>query len=117
LIDLSKLVTAFGLSATDLVLAPANINELHRVETLEVPPPQAPPNQTRLIFLGRRQRIAQGRAGDATPGEEPVDLAISVPPSLEVVGADPAGAITLAVRISGALRIKDKNGLVALVGP
>jgi hypothetical protein len=117
LIDLSKLVTAFGLSATDLVLAPANINELHRVETLEVQPPKASPNQTRLIFLGRRQRIAQGKAGDATAGEEPVDLAISVPPSVEVVGANATGGITLAVRISGALRIKDPKGLVALVGP
>jgi hypothetical protein len=117
LIDLSKLVIAFGVPGTDLLLAPANINALHRVETLEIQPPKGSPNQTRLIFLGRRQRIAQGKAGDATPGEEPVDLAISVPPSLEVVGASTTGTITLAVRISGALRIKDPKGLVALIGP
>ena len=38
-----------------------------------------------MILLGRRQRIAQA-APCGGPGEEPVDLAVSVPPSLEVIG-------------------------------
>ena len=37
-------------------------------------------------MLGRRQLIAHGAAPDASPGEEPVDLAVSVLPSLEVIG-------------------------------
>jgi hypothetical protein len=67
-------------------------------------------------MVGRRQRIAHGRAADASPGEEPVDLAVSVPPSLEVVGEVAANTIRLKVRISYAARIKDANGLV-IVGP
>jgi hypothetical protein len=38
-------------------------------------------------------------------------------PSLEVVGDTPANNIMLTVRGSGTVRIKDPNGLVALVGP
>jgi hypothetical protein len=46
-----------------------------------------------------------------------VDLAVSVPPSLEVVGEAADNAIAVSVRISFALRIKDANALVALVEP
>ena len=68
-----------------------------------------------MLLLGRRQRIAHGGAGSASPGEEPVDLAISVPPSLEVVGETYPGRIELAVRIRYALRIKDAYGVRAVV--
>jgi hypothetical protein len=115
LIDLSKLVS--GSPGTDVLLGPANINTLHRVDFLEEQPPKASPNQTRLIFLGRRERIAQGTAPDASPGEEPVDLAVSVMPSLEVVGDTATNNIMLTIRGSGTVRIKDPNGLVALIGP
>lgn len=117
LTELSTTLAAAGYPGTDLVLGPANINTLHRVQTLEFQPSKASPNQTRVIVVGRRQRIAQGQAANTTPGEEPVDLAISVPPSLEVIGPNPSGTIALAVRISGAVRVKDPNGLVALIGP
>ena len=60
-----------------------------------------------MSLLGRRQRIAHGGAAEASPGEEPVDLAVSVPPSLEVVGEHRDNNIELAVRISFATRIKD----------
>jgi hypothetical protein len=119
LIDLSKLVG--GYAGTDVFLGPATINALHRVEWLyrdlpAVPPPSpAPPNLTRLILLGRRERIAQGAAWDASPGEEPVDLAVSVMPSLEVIGDTPTNEILLNVRVSGAVRVKDPSGVVALM--
>jgi hypothetical protein len=119
LIDLSKLVG--GYAGTDVFLGPAMINALHRVEWLYrdlpvVPPPSpAPPNLTRLILLGRRERIAQGAAWDASPGEEPVDLAVSVMPSLEVIGDTQTNTIELNVRVSGAVRVKDPSGVVALM--
>ncbi|HXO82196.1 MAG TPA: hypothetical protein VN856_20175, partial [Mycobacterium sp.] len=71
----------------------------------------------RLLLLGRRRRIAHGGAVETSPGEEPVDLAISVPPSLEVIGETSAeyGYIELAVRIRFAPRITDKNGVVGVV--
>jgi hypothetical protein len=69
----------------------------------------------RMLLLGRRQRIAHGGAAAVSPGEEPVDLAISVPPSLEVIGETKAGYIELAVRIRLAPRITDKNGVVGVV--
>jgi hypothetical protein len=65
-----------------------------------------------MIMLGRQQAIAQGAAATASPGEEPVDLAISVPPSLEVVGENANGLIELAVRMSFATRVKDARGVV-----
>ena len=66
-------------------------------------------------MIGRRQLIAHGGAASASPGEEPVDLAVSVFPSLEVVGETANGNIELAVRIQFALRIKDVRGLIAVV--
>ncbi|MDH6198744.1 hypothetical protein M2272_005404 [Mycobacterium frederiksbergense] len=103
---LSQLVS--GCSILAPLLDAANINTLHRAEKLD---PQD--KKARLVLLGRRQRIAQGCAAEASPGEEPVDLAVSVAPSLEVVGETAAGEIELTVRIRYALRIKDANGLSA----
>jgi hypothetical protein len=44
-----------------------------------------------------------------------VDIAVSVPPSLEVVGDTAANAIQLLVRVSFATRVKDEGGLVAFI--
>src|SRR5829696_2592957 len=67
-----------------------------------------------MLLLGRLQRIAHGGAAAASPGEEPVDLAVSVPPSLEVIGDTKQDYIELAVRMRYALRIKDERGVVAV---
>lgn len=124
-----RFLTAFssGSPVTDAILTSANINSLHRTTWLDKSPPDddvdAPPpvasysDKVIMILLGRRQRIAQGGACDASPGEEPVDLAVSVLPSLEVVGEDPNGKIGMAVRIRYALRIKDPKGVVLLMKP
>jgi hypothetical protein len=65
------------------------------------------------IMLGRRQTIAHGRGADASPGEEPVDLAISVPPSLEVIGETTVGGqVELNVRVGFVTRVKDERGVV-----
>jgi hypothetical protein len=68
----------------------------------------------RLLLIGRRQRIAHGGAGAASPGEEPVDLAVSVAPSLEIVGETNQGNIELAVRIRFAPRLTDKRGIIGV---
>lgn len=103
---------ANGYSGTDVLLPPANINSLQRVNTLA---PATDPD-VRGWLLGRRQRIAHGGAAGASPGEEAVDLAVSIPPSLEVVG-DTANDIDLRVRISYVTRVKDQNGLVVFRVP
>ena len=77
---LSHLVN--GYSVLQQLLDVANINSLHRAAKVD----GAGNAKTRLVLLGRRQRIAHGSAAEASPGEEPVDLAVSVLPSLEVVG-------------------------------
>jgi hypothetical protein len=100
-----------GYPGTDSLLPPANINSLHRVEKLSS---QA---DVRGWLLGRRQRVAHGGAMDASPGEEAVDLAVSVPPSLEVVGDTSTNTIKLRVRISYAARVKDEGGLVVFRTP
>jgi hypothetical protein len=74
-----------------------------------------PDDNGRLLLLGRRRRIAHGGAAETSPGEEPVDLAISVPPSLEVIGETKTGYIELAVRVRFAPRVTDKNGVVGVV--
>lgn len=91
-------------------LAAANINALYRFEPLD----GTNQSKARMVFLGRRRRIAQGAAPDASPGEEPVDVAASVLPSLEVDGESGAGAIQVSPRIRYAVRITDATGLVAL---
>ena len=65
-----------------------------------------------MILLGRRQEIPHRGAGAASAGEEPVDIAVSVPPGLEVVGENAAGQIEMAVRIRFATRVKDERGVV-----
>ena len=64
------------------------------------------------LLIGRRQVIAPGRAYEYAPGPEPVDIAVAVPPSLEIVGDNAAGEVELAVRLRYALRVKDARGLV-----
>ncbi|TPG34581.1 hypothetical protein [Mycolicibacterium hodleri] len=104
-----------GVPGTEVLFGPPNINSLHRAEVVETTPPAKKFAQG--ILLGRRQRIPHGRAVDASPGEEPVDLAVSVFPSLEVVGDTTAGTIAVSVRIRYAVRIKDVGGIVALIKP
>ncbi len=106
---LSKLID--GVPASAYLLPVPNINALHRFQKLDATGAGA---NARLLLLGRRQRIAYGCAATASPGEEPVDLAVSIPPSLEVVGDSGDGNIELAVRIRYAIRIKDASGLVAV---
>ena len=92
------------------ILAAANINSLYRFEPLD----GTAQTKVRMVFIGRRRRIAQGAAPEATAGEEPVDLAFSVLPSLEVDGETSTGTIQLSPRIRYATRITDATGLVAL---
>jgi hypothetical protein len=102
---LSSLVD--GKPVTGPLLGAANINSLHRA-------PKFDPAKRIIVMLGRRQRIAHGSAAEASPGEEPVDIAVSVPPSMEVVGETANGNIELAVRIHFAPRIKDVRGVVVV---
>jgi hypothetical protein len=112
LTTLSTALLAVGLPpGPDSLLAPANINSLERVNTL------AAAADVRGWVLGRRQRIAPGGAADASSGEEAVDLCVSVPPSLEVVGDTPADQIQLRARIRYATRVKDSTGLVVIRTP
>ncbi|OBG31082.1 hypothetical protein A5673_27895 [Mycobacterium sp. E3198] len=99
-----------GTSILPQLLTAANVNCLHRAQRVVSPPT----NVTRMVFIGRRRRIPHGAAPEASPGEEPVDLAVSLLPSLEVDGETSAGTIQLTVRIRYATRITDATGLVAL---
>lgn len=115
--QLTKLTTN-GYPGTNVLLPPANINSLQRVGELEKPVPTKKPALAYL--LGRRQRIAPAGAADASPGEEALDLAVSIPPSLEVVGEappPPTNSIQLSVRIGYALRVKDLSGYVVILNP
>jgi hypothetical protein len=89
-----------GEDIAEAVLKAAGINTVYRVDA------------TGMILLGRRQRIAQAAAATASAGEEPVDLAVAVAPSLEVIGETATGLVKLAVRIRYALRVKDPGGVV-----
>jgi hypothetical protein len=132
-----------GVPELQALLTAANVNSLFRVDQLGSDKGQGPakgsdpakvadekkgsegkpgdpgqkkvPFNGQLLLLGRRQRIAHGGAAATSPGEEPVDLAVSVPPSLEVVGETDDGHIELAVRIRFAPRITDKNGVVGVI--
>jgi hypothetical protein len=101
-----------GYSILPQLLGAANINSVYRTQPLN-----PPDTNTRLVMIGRRRRIAQGAAAEASPGEEPVDLAVSLLPSLEVDGETPAGKIQLTARIRYATRITDATGLVAIHNP
>ncbi|TXI65375.1 hypothetical protein [Mycolicibacterium mageritense] len=112
LIAFSELVS--GYPSTESVLMAANANSLYRATTVDS---GVPAGKIIVLLLGRRQRIAQGTACDATPGEEPVDIAFSVLPGLEVLGETATGTIELALRIRFATRVKDVKGIVALQEP
>jgi hypothetical protein len=131
----------FGSPIMEPLLDAAEVNSRYRVNKL---PPSKPADETkvvedkvskesevaakrakptgtadaeygRMLLLGRRQRIAHGGTAATKPGEEPVDLAISVPPSLEVIGETNTGYIDLAVRIRLAARVTDKYGIAGVV--
>ena len=110
LTTLSHLVGGYSILSS--LQEAANINSLHRVDELEDPVPAS--NYARVILLGRRQRIPHGGAATASPGEEPVDFAVSVAPSLEMIGENGDNRIALAVRARGAVRVKDSGALVVL---
>jgi hypothetical protein len=97
-----------GLSELQPLLEAGNINSLQRFEGL------GGKDSGKMLLLGRRQRIAHGAAAAVSPGEEPMDLAVSVPPSLEVVGETDSGNIEMAVRIRFAPRLTDKSGAVSV---
>jgi hypothetical protein len=104
-----------GIAVLGALLEGSDANSLYRVNKLYQTGGAAPaPNTGRILLLGRRQRIAQGGAPTASPGEEPVDLAVSVPPSLEIVGERVDGSIEFAVRTRLAVRVKDKYGVVGV---
>lgn len=105
LIKLSQFVG--GTSILGQLTAAANVNSLYRTEPLN-----PPDNVLKVVMVGRRRRIPQGAAPQASPGEEPVDLAVALPPSLEVDG-ETGGNIQLTARIRYANRITDANGLAA----
>lgn len=98
------------LSAGGLLYA-AGVNALHRATQLNGP------NGGRMVMLGRVHEIETGCAATASAGDEPVDLAICVPPSLEVIGEDGGGNILLAVRVRYATRIKDPRAIIRFAPP
>jgi hypothetical protein len=98
-----------GTSVFQAVLDAASINSLYRVGQLGT-------DKRKMLLIGRRQRIPHGGAAATSAGEEPVDLAVSVPPSLEVVGETDKG-IEMAVRIRFATRLTDDYGVVGVVTP
>jgi hypothetical protein len=98
-----------GFPITDALLTTANVNSFQRSSKFEED--KDPKKKAiRILFLGRRQLIPHGCASEASPGEEPVDLAVSVLPSLEIIGENQDGTIKLAVRIRFATRVKDEYG-------
>lgn len=105
---LSQLNGADSIIAT--LLGAATVNSLNRAQKLE----GGTPTDGKLILLGRRQLIAQGRAADASPGDEPVDIAVSVLPGLDVVGETSSGDIDLTVRVRLATRVKHAAGIVGV---
>jgi len=112
LIAISPLVN--GLPQLGPVLATASINSVQRTTTIDS---SVAAGKILFLMLGRRQLIPHAGAPQASPGEEPVDLAVSVCPSLEVVGEADDNEIEVSVRITFALRIKDATALFALVEP
>lgn len=116
-----------GYPITNELLASAHVNSLHRasqlyreltvVDSKGTDDTTAPKQSgTVMLMIGRRQLIAHAGAPEASSGEEPVDLAIAVAPSLEVLGETSLSRIEMAVRIRFALRIKDRRSLAALYG-
>jgi hypothetical protein len=104
-----------GYSVLEPLANAANVNSVQRGAILDNTSAAAN-TKIKMILLGRRQRIAHGRAADASAGEEPVDLAVSVLPSLQVTGENSTNGIDLTLRIRFATRIKDASGIVAIKG-
>jgi len=100
---------AGGYPSTEGLLTAANVNSMHRATNIN-----AASTALTILVLGRRQLIPMGCAAEAAPGMEPVDLAVSVLPSVEVVGETGTGKIQLAVRIRFAIRVKDRKAIVAI---
>ncbi|WP_406816289.1 hypothetical protein [Mycobacterium sp. M23085] len=107
--QLNQLVSGYY-NIAQQILDAANINSLYRFEPLD----GTNQAKVRMVLIGRRRRIAQGAAPEASPGEEPVDVAFSALPSLEVDGETATGTIQFSPRIRYAARITDATGLVAL---
>jgi hypothetical protein len=107
--NLNQFVTGTSTNIYGQVITAASVNAVYRSQPLN-----PPDTKTRFVFIGRQRRIPQGAAPDASPGEEPVDLAVSLMPSLEVDGETNTGKIQLTVRIRFAARITDATGLVAI---
>jgi hypothetical protein len=120
-----------GYPITEALLDAGHVNSLHRTSlydftvdavdkngdpTTDTNGNAVPKPATLMVMLGRRQLIPHGGAPDASPGEEPVDIAVSVCPSLEVVGETADSKLELSVRIRFALRVKDPKPLVFLYG-
>jgi hypothetical protein len=93
------------------LLAAAHVNSVHRTTLLDQAHIGGGATDV-TVMLGRTQEFPGGRASEVSPGEEPVDLAVSVPPSLEVIGENARGDVELAVRIRFATRVKDERGVV-----
>ncbi|WP_256715367.1 hypothetical protein [Mycobacterium colombiense] len=106
---LNQLISGYY-NIAEQILAAANINSLYRFEPLD----GTAQTRVRMVLIGRRRRIGQGAAPDASPGEEPVDVAFSALPSLEVDGETSTGTIQFSPRVRYAARITDATGLVAL---
>jgi hypothetical protein len=100
-----------GYPVTEGLLTAANVNSLQRATNINT---EAKDEPLTILVLGRRQLIPHGCAGQASPGEEPVDLAVSVMPSVGVVGETDQGTIALAVRVRFAIRIKAPKAVVAI---
>jgi hypothetical protein len=99
---------AAGVIVTPSLLTAANANTLQRSSLLD------DNGQHFTLVLGRLREIAPGMAAQASAGEEPVDIAVCVPPSLELIGETSDGEIEFAVRIRYAVRFKDERGVVVL---
>lgn len=115
----------FGYPITEALLDSAHVNSLHRTSLYDFDagevdetgnPTGVDKPATIMVMLGRRQLIPHGGAPDASPGEEPVDLAVSVCPSLEVIGETADSKLELSIRTRFALRVKDPKPLVVLYG-
>ena len=97
-----------GVFVADDLLKAASVGSLYRSSQLDHQKPNV------MLMLGRRQDIAHRCAAEACAGEEPVDLAVSVPPSLEVIGENDKGEIEMGVRVRYAARVKDERGVVVI---
>jgi hypothetical protein len=101
--------------ATRGLLVGANANSLFRASALTnlvLPLGGGAAARNFMLMIGRRQEIANGEAARASAGEEAVDIAVSVSPSIEVVGDNGVGTVDLAVRIAFAVRFKDERAVI-----